>query len=454
MTHDYIFNNIYTLSKPPQAEQTVDIPDLNGQTPNFLAGGGIPNVLQPTGDNAAAARLVTSSFIPDQEVPYSLTWTLSIQRQFQTNWSVEMRYLGTRGIHLLTLNRLNRVGRAGLPAQSGLPTFFSAPTQAQIDDLAAQLTLFDINARSNYAPGFEAAGFTGANVTAFLSNGNSTYHGGSVQVLRRFNKGFQLSAAYTLSHLIDDATAEVFSTVLSPHRVEEFQDMRRERANSALDHRQRFALSSIYELPFFRNSSNRLARFLLGGFNFTGTWTLESGERATVLSGIDSNLNADAAGDRTIRNPDGMRNTASTVVPLLSSCTAFNVNGTCAQVAASRTVGYLAVNPNAEYIQAGPGAVSNSARNTLQLPGINNVDFSILKNFRFAEGNMKIQLRADFFNLFNHPQYVPGSVNDVSPISTTTVQNLNTVGFAEFNRPDLIFSSNPRVIQVALRFDF
>jgi uncharacterized protein YegL len=454
ITHDYIFDNIYNLSKPPQAEQQVDIPDLNAQTPNFLAGGGIPNALQPTGDNAAAARLSTSSFIPDQEVPYSLTWTLSIQRQFLTDWSVEVRYLGTRGIHLLTENRLNRSGRVGLPGQPGLPTFFSAPSQAQIDALASQLTLFDINARSNYAPGFEAAGFTGANITAFLSNGNSTYHGGSVQVLRRFNKGFQLSAAYTLSHLIDDATAEVFSTVLSAHRVEEFQDIRRERANSALDHRQRFALSSIYELPFFRNSMNRWARLVLGGFNFTGTWTLESGERATVLSGIDSNLNADAAGDRTIRNPNGVRNTASTVVPLLRTCTAFNAAGTCSQSAALRTVGYLAVNPNAEYIQTGPGAISNSARNTLQLPGINNVDFSILKNFRFGEGSMKIQLRADFFNLFNHPQYVPGSVNDVSPILTTTVQNLNTVGFAEFNRPDLIFSSNPRVIQLALRFDF
>jgi hypothetical protein len=437
MGYDYIFDNIYTLSSPPQAQQTIDIPSLTAQTPNFLANGGIPNIVVPTGSDATAARLATSAFEPDQLVPYSLTWTLSFQRQFRTNWSVEVRYLGTRGVHLLTQNRINRVGKVGLPGRPGLPTFFSTPTQAQLD--ALPLTLDDINARSNFEPRFAAAGFSRANIVTFLSNGNSTYHGASAQLIRRFSNGFQGTAAYTWSHLIDDTTAEVFSTVLSPRRVQEFQNLRPERADSALDRRHRFVFAGLYELPFFRNSTNGFLRTVLGGVNFSGTWTLESGEKATVLSGLDSNLNADAAGDRTIRNPAGVRNTASTVSELLNS--------------AGHVVGYVADTPNAEYIQAGPGAVANSARNTMQLPGINNVDFSIFKNFRFGESR-RIQLRADFFNLFNHPQYVPGSVSDVAPIATTGVSNLNTVGFNEFNRPDLIFSSNPRVIQMTLRLDF
>ena len=115
---------------------------------------------------------------------------------------------------------------------------------------------------------------------------------------------------------------------------------------------------------------------------------------------------------------------------------------------------YLADNPNAEYIRAGAGALTNSARNTLLLPGINNVDFSIFKNFRFGEGSKKIQLRADLFNLFNHPQYVPGSVNDVAPIPSVGVSQVNTAGSPDFLRADQVFSSNPRVIQMALRFYF
>jgi len=446
MAYDYIFDNVYILALPPQAQQTVDVTGPP-HTPNFLANGGIPNVLVPSGNDPAAARAATSSFIPDQEVPYSLTWTGSLQRQFGEDWAVEFRYLGTRGIHLLTQNRINRQSKAS-PDIGGLPTYLSMPTQAQLD--ALPLTLTQINARSNFVPAYAAAGFTNpGSVVGFLSNGNSTYHGASAQLIRRFSRGAQLNAAYTWSHLIDDTTAEVFSTVLSPRRVEDFQDLSRDRADSALDRRHRFVTSFIYELPWFATEQNKWVRGLLGGYSFAGTFTLESGEKATVLSGIDSNLNGDAAADRAIRNPGGAQGTASTVTALTNT--------------AGQTVAYLADNPNAEYIRTGLGALSNSARNTLQLPGINNLDFSLFKNFHFGE-NRRVQVRADFFNAFNHPQYIPGSPNDIQPVNTTGVGQVNTItaatisagnpGAATFNRADRVFSSNPRVIQLALRFDF
>jgi hypothetical protein len=451
MAYDYIFDNLYILSLPPQAQQTIDATvggaDAAGNallyTPNFLANGGIPNVLLPTGGSPEEARAATTAFIADQEVPYSLTWTGSFQRQIGTNWSFEARYLGTRGIHLFTQSRVNRSARVA-PDQGrlGLPTFLARPSQAQIDALT--LTLNDVNARSNFLPNWEAAGFTNpASVIGFLSNGNSTYHGASAQLIRRFADGLQVTAAYTWSHLIDDTTAEVFSTVLSPRRVEDFQELRRDRADSALDRRHRFVTSFIYEIPWFRNHGNGFVRTVLGGFNFAGTYTRESGQKATVLSGIDSNGNGDAAADRTIRNPNGVRGTGSTVTALTRTD--------------GQIVGYVADNPNAEYIRAGTGAVSNSARNTLQLPGINNLDFSLFKNFRFGESR-RVQLRADFFNAFNHPQYIPGSPNDVQPVGTTGVGQVNTITAANllstFNRADRVFSSNPRVIQLALKFEF
>jgi hypothetical protein len=110
-------------------------------------------------------------------------------------------------------------------------------------------------------------------------------------------------------------------------------------------------------------------------------------------------------------------------------------------------------NPNAQYIQAGRGVVTTTGRNTLSLPGIENFDFSIFKNFKLTEG-WKLQFRADFFNAFNHGQYIPGSPNAVIPIATTGVTDINTVGRASFNKPDEVFSSNPRVIQMALRLNF
>jgi hypothetical protein len=257
-----------------------------------------------------------------------------------------------------------------------------------------------------------------------------------------------LTGAYTWSHLIDDTTAEVFSTVLSPRRVEDFQNLRRERATSALNHTHRFVSSVIYELPFFKTATG-WRKAVLGGFNFAGTYTIESGEKITIRSGNDANLNGDPAGDRAIFNPNGTEGVGSEVTPLC------RFTGNCSAAGAGPIVGYVANNPNARYIQTGDGAESNIGRNTFLTPAINNLDFSIFKNFRFGESKM-FQLRADFFNAFNHPQFVPGSVNTVDPIGTTGLTTLNQVApqTPDFLVPSRVLSSNPRIIQLAARFNF
>lgn len=459
MGYDYIFDNLYILSNPPQFQQTRDCPG-NPYCPatGFLASGGLSSA--PTAiTDAASARAVTGSWIPDQKVPYALTWTGSYQRQIGNDWSLELRYIGTRGIHLLTQNRISNQARVA-PEQGrpGLPTYLTgAPTQAQIDALpAGTLTLAQIQARPGIMPAFAAAGF-GPGVVGFLSNGNSSYHGASAQLTKRFTKGFQMTSAYTWSHLIDDTTAEVFSTVLSPRRVQDFQNLRPERATSGLDHTHRFVTSWIYELPWF-NKSNGLTKTLLGGVNVSGTYTLESGEMMTIRSGSDANQNGDSAGDRAILNPGGTEGVGSSVRALVRTCTSFDPGPpvTCLQSTASRTVGYAANNPAAKYIQAANGAVSNLGRNTFRLPPINNFDISLFKNFNLGEGSKKFQISANFFNAFNHPQFVPGSVNTVDPVSTTGLTTLNQVAplTGDFLQPGRVLSSHPRVIALGARFNF
>jgi len=450
MGYDYIFDNLYILSNPPQLQQTNDVDTTLPSTPHFLANGGLPDTPVAITD-PVVARFNTGAWIPDQKIPYSLTWTASYQRQFGTDWSFEARYVGTRGVHLLSQNRINRQAKvAPEDGRPGLPTFLATPSQATLD--ALPLTLDQINARSNFVPRFAAAGFNNpnVNVVSFLSNGNSIYHGGSLQLTRRFAQGFQMTSAYTFSHLIDDTTAEVFSTVLSPRRVEDFQNIRRERASSALDHRHRFVSSVIYELPWFKDRTG-FTKLLLGGFNIAGTYTYETGERVTIRSGNDANLNGDNAGDRAIFNPSGTEGVGSQVTPLCRIGSCFDSAGHLV----GTVVGYLANNPNARYIQTGSGAQSNIGRNSFLLPAINNVDFSIFKNFRFGESKL-FQIRADFFNLFNHPQYVPGSVNSVDPVTTTGLTTLNQVNplTPDFLNPSAVLSSNPRVIQLGARFNF
>ena len=86
--------------------------------------------------------------------------------------------------------------------------------------------------------------------------------------------------------------------MLTPRRQQDFQDLALDRADSALDHRQRFVATALYDLPFFKDSSSHLKRTLLGGYSMAGTLTFETGSKATVLSELIP-TNGDPAPDRT-----------------------------------------------------------------------------------------------------------------------------------------------------------
>ena len=153
--------------------------------------------------------------------------------------------------------------------------------------------------------------FNGSYLTAFMPIGNSVYHGLATQLTRRFTNGLQFIASYTWSHNIDDSTAEVFSTVTTPRRPQDFQDMRAERGDSALDHRQRATLTVLYDVPYFKNSSSWLLKNVVGNWEIAPIYTFQSGTWATLQSLTDANLNGDNAGDRVVVNPVGTNNVGS-----------------------------------------------------------------------------------------------------------------------------------------------
>src|SRR6185369_7571995 len=115
------------------------------------------------------------------------------------------------------------------------------PSQSELDRLPTMAQVFA--GTSSLEGRFNKAGFNGSNVVAFLPIGNSFYNSLSVTVTRRFSKGLQVNSAYTYSHLIDDSTADVFSTVLTPRRQQDFQNLRADKSDSALDRRNRFVFS-------------------------------------------------------------------------------------------------------------------------------------------------------------------------------------------------------------------
>ena len=256
----------------------------------------------------------------------------------------------------------------------------------------------------------------------------------------------QFNAAYTWSHAIDDSTADVFSTYLTPRRPEDSTNLALDRSSSALDHRQRFTFQALYDLPFFKHS-NWFMKNVVGNWEFVPVYTYQTGTSVDVQSGVDSNLNGDSAGDRAFVNPTGQANVGSGVTALTNS--------------SGDIVAYLANNLNARYIQAGLGTLPNGGRNTAQLPPIDDVDLTIAKSFNITESK-KLQFSARFINLFNHPQYVGGFLSDVAPTTPANGNAGNTDAihsFLEpqsgiFLQPSQAFSSNPRQLQLALKFIF
>ena len=109
MGYDVLYDNIGTLSRPPQIGSTKNCPDPVCQTP-FLANGGIP--LQSSSGitilDQADARANTSSFLPNNvKYPYSIQWNLGVQHVFKRDYTAEVRYVGTRGVDLDAQNIIN-----------------------------------------------------------------------------------------------------------------------------------------------------------------------------------------------------------------------------------------------------------------------------------------------------------------------------------------------------------
>ncbi len=447
MAVDVLYDNLGILSMPPQVQQTCDgslsisdqTPTCNWSNIGFLAHGGLPSNQPQPFTNADDARSATGAFIPNQSLPYSESWNLGVQHMFAQKYTLEIRYVGTKGIHLPVQTRLNRQQKASL--QTGyLPTYLQSPGQSVLDSLP--LTLLQINARSSLVPAYAANNFNG-NVIGFMNYGASDYNGLQTQFSRNFTNGLQFQAAWTWSHGFDNSAADVFSTVLTPRRPQDFQNLAGDWSTSAYDRRHRVTIEAIYDLPFFKNS-NWIMKNIVGNWQFSPIYTFESPEYATVRSAVDTNGNGDNAGDRSIYNPNGVANTGSGVTSLTNS--------------AGATVAYLAINPTAQYIEANVGALATSARNTIGLPHINNFDFSLLKRVNITE-RQAIEFQFQAVNIFNHPQFVPGFISDVQPANGAITTSGNTTNTLIAQQPTFTnwknaFSSHPRAVVLVLKYSF
>jgi len=469
LAYDTLYDNIGILAVPPQIGSTANVVPLS---PGFLASGGLPGgggsgvtIL----DKADALSDTANWIPPNVKDPYSINWNFGVQHSFGKNYTAEINYVGTRGVHLNFQDILGL--QPSVTPTNFLPTYLQTPDQATLNSLPLALSADSIGfpivgTRDSFESQYSNAGIgcfgaPQANgtyglpctpfITAFVPDGWSTYHGLQSGLTRRFSHGLVLQAAYTWSHNIDNSTADFHSSDLTPRRPEDFSNFAQDKANSALDRAQRFTLALVYNLPTLSNG-NWFMKNLIGNWAFSPVYTFETGEWVTVQAQRDANLNIDDAGDRAILNPSGVPGTGTDVTALAAT----------AGPNAGSVVAYVANNPNAQYIRTGLGGLANGSRNTLQTPGTNNFDLAVYKDLGITE-RMKFRFGAQFANIVNHPQYIPGSnpgyglgVNDVGGFASvgTTYTSFVTPGNANFNVPRSVFASNARTIALVAKFTF
>ena len=207
--------------------------------------------------------------------------------------------------------------------------------------------------------------------------GNSIYHALYLKVNKRFSKGLSFLASYTFSKLIDDVppTETGFpGESFAGGALQNYQNRRAERALAVFDTPQTFVFSYVWELPFAKH--NRL----LGGWQVNGITTLQSGAPLGITGGNASNAFAGTQRPNwTGKNP--------------------NLDGSISQ----RLDRYF---DTSVFTTNNPFTFGNAPRvmPDLRAPGLRNFDFSAFKNFPLKE-RLRLQFRAEFFNIFNTPQF-------------------------------------------------
>jgi hypothetical protein len=173
------------------------------------------------------------------------------------------------------------------------------------------------------------------------------------------------------------------------------------------------------------------------GWEWNGTYLLESGQPVTALSGTDANANGDRAGDRTILNPNGSGRTGTGVNFVCNAgaggaTSVVSDPSKCGSGNDANIVGYVAIDSNARYVQAEVGTIANVGRNTISTPGLNIWNMSVFKTTKLTE-RFSVQFRLETYNTFNHRNFSIGLPTNNGAIDQNNNANPLNAGYIFVN---------------------
>jgi hypothetical protein len=336
---------------------------------------------QPLVDRNATPNISTGG--TRYRTTYTQTWNFLIQREFSKNMAGEVGYVANKG------TRTQHSTNYNIPEPG--------PGNIQV--------------RRPY-PAWGVLDYK-------IWGGSSTYHSLQAKFERRFSSGYSFLASYAWSKCLDKPGSEEGT---SP--VYTLDDLNK--GPCAYDVPHNFVTSYILELPFghgrrFLSKANRVAQFLVGGWQWQGINTLQSGVPYGVGINVDR-ANTGAGGQR----PDAI---ARPVEPRDLGCWYYtSANNVCRALLPSQTDAFVLP---AQF------TYGNAGRNLFYGDGLVQFDMSLIKNFRITESK-SVDFRAQVFNLTNTTSFSSPSGN----------VNLATGGLVTSTR------NKARVFEFGLKFSY
>jgi hypothetical protein len=328
-------------------------------------------------------------------VTRTLNFNFGVQRDIGFGTVVDVSYVGALGRHLLQGLNLNSI-----PAGADFLPQNLDPTTNKVQASAFLRPYLGFN-----------------NISYYQYGGNSSYHSLQTTVNRRFSKRLQYGVAWTWSKAMDysDLNTDLISTVVNP-RIWNYGKANYDRTHILKS-------SFTYDIPDgSRVWRNAFTHALLDSWQVSGVVTMQSGTPlgitlSTVTSVDITGSPTDSARAVMVANP---------ILPKSQRTFSTNFN-------------------TAAFALPAIGTFGNAPKDVIRGPGLNNWDMSLFKNFRLVHERMKLQLRAEFYNAFNHTQFT--TWNTTATFNTLGQQTNQLFGQATAAAPG-------RRIQLALRLTF
>jgi hypothetical protein len=369
----------------------------------------LPVGLNPGGGALPGAGISNAGgTLPNLKYAYNIARFVGVQYGITPNWIAEADYSGSHDVHLYVNADLNRCFGCFNPTNGNQLGFQPNPY------------------------------FLALNVTT--NSGWSYYNGGTFSILHKFTQSFTVQAAYTVGHTESDVDSVIaghnssYGVVYNPYNPSA------QAGSAAFDIKNGFTLHGVWELPKLSNM-NPAVRAVLGGWQFTGSASLQSGYPYTVrnCSQTPDGVQVSPDGDADVGGPD-------CVLPNVTAAEAGHgcdkqgfING-CLDASAFS----LPCPLNASgFLNCTSGQwEGNVGRNTFRGPGYADVDFSSAKYFKipwFTTEGARLQIRGEFFNFLNRTNLNPATMStDVSAPDFTKA----------------LGAYNPRTLQVGARIEF